>query len=194
MVLQSGQSSIRVDIIGGGRVADGFVVTPAVKAAIVEHIRNHYGTQVYAFGSGEVDIPMLVAADQALIVTGGSETRSKTMEQALLNAIRDGLRPRQILLPAGSRPILAEGLVPVVAMDAAFTTSVLARRSSASKLGRVHATDSMATKLLMTPMRDAGFTGPGLRETHRKAGWWIATQHVSEMIGCEEHEITYVLK
>lgn len=194
MVLQSGQSSTCVDIIGGGRVADGLVITPAVKAAIVERIRNHYGTQVYAFGNGEVDIPMLVAADQALIVTGASETRSKTMDQVLLNAIRDGLRPRQILLPAGSRPILAEGLAPVVAMDAAFATSILARRSSASKLGRVHATDSMATKLLMTPIRDAGITGPGLREAYRKAGCWIATQHVSEMIGCEEHEIPHVLK
>lgn len=194
MVLQSGQSSAHVDIIGGGRIADGLVVTSAVKAAIVERIRDHYGTQVYAFGNGEVDIPMLEEANQALIVTGGVETRSKTMDQALLNAIRDGLRPRQILLPAGSRPRLAEGLIPVVAMDAAFTTSILARRSSASKLGRVHATDSMAAKLLIMPMRDAGVNGPGLREAHRRAGWWIATQHVSEMIGCEETEILHVLK
>lgn len=194
IVLQSDQSSTRVDIIGGGRIADGLVVTPAVKVAIVKRMRDHYGTQVYAFGDSKVDVPMLVAADQALIVTGGIETRSKTMEQALLNAIRDGLRPRQILLPAGSRPILAEGLVPVVAMDAAFTTSILARRSSTSKPGRVHATDSTATKLLMTPMRDAGVTGPRLREAHRRAGWWIATQHVSEMIGCEETENRHVLK
>lgn len=194
ILLQSDQSSTRVDIIGGGRIADGFVVTPAVKSAIVKRIREHYGTQVYAFGDSEVDIPMLVAADHAFIVTGGIETRSKTMYQALLDAIRDGLRPRQILLPAGSRPRLTEGLVPVVAMDTAFTASILARRSSALKLGRVHATESMAAKLLMTPMRDADVTGSGLREAHRKAGWWIATQHVSEMIGCEEYEISHVLK
>lgn len=194
IILQSGQSSTRVDIIGGGRVADGLVVTPGVKATIVECLRKDYGSQVYAFGDSEVDIPMLVAADHALVVTGDVETRSKSMDQALLNAVRDGLRPRQILLPATSRPRLAEGLVPVVAIDAAFTATILARRSNASKFGRVHATGSMAAKLLMTPMRDAGVTGPVLREAHRKAGWWVATQHVSEMIGCEQFEIPHVQK
>lgn len=193
MVLQR-QSFHHVEIIGGGRISDGLVVTPKIKAAIVERLRKHFATQVYAFGDSEVDIPMLVAADHALVVTGDVETRSKSMDEALLHAFRDGLRPRQILLPAGSRPRLAEGLVPVVEMDAAFATSILARRSNASKLGRVHATDSMAAKLLMTPMRDASVAGPGLREAHRRAGWWIATQHVSEMIGCEEVEISHVQK
>lgn len=192
IVLQNGQVFARVDIIGGGRISNGLVVTPEVKAAIVERLRKHYETQVYAFGDSEVDIPMLAAADHALVVTGDVETRSKTMDQVLLNAVRGGLRPRQILLPAGSRPRLAEGLVPVVAIDDALITSIVARRSNASKLGRIHATDSMAAKLLMTPMRDAGVAGPGLREAHRRAGWWIATQHVSEMIGCEVTEISHV--
>lgn len=193
-VLQSTQSYTHVDVIGGVRVSDGFVVTPGVKAAIVERLRKHYGVQVYAFGDSEVDIPMLVAANHAFVVTGDVETRSKSMDQALLNAFSDGLRPRQILLPPGSRPRLADGLVPVVEMDAAFTIGILSRRSNASKLGRLHATDSMATKLLMTPMRDAGVAGPRLREAHRRAGWWIATQHVSEMIGCEEIDIPHVQK
>lgn len=86
MVLQNGQASTRVDIIGGGRISDGFVVTPEIKRSIVKRLRQHYGTQVYAFGDSEVDIPMLVAADHALIVTGDVETRSKSMDQALLNA------------------------------------------------------------------------------------------------------------
>ena len=191
-VLQSLHSFTHVEVIGGARISDGLVVTPGIKAAIVERLRKHYGVQVYAFGDSEVDIPMLVAADHAFVVTGDVETRSKNMDQALLNAVRDGFRPKQILLPAGSIPRLANGPVPVVEMDAAFATSVLARRSNASKLGRVHATDSMAAKLLMTPMRDAGIAGPGLREAHRRAGWWIATQHVSEMIGCEETKIAHV--
>lgn len=194
VVLQSVQSSAHVDIIGGGRISDGLVVTPGVKAAIVERLQKRYGVQVYAFGDSELDIPMLTVADHALVVTGDVETRSKSMDQALMNAIDDGLRPRQVLLPAGSRPRLAEGLVPVVEMDAAFATTILARRSNAAKLGRIHATDSMAAKLLMTPMRDASVAGPGLREAHRRAGWWIAMQHVSEMIGCEETEIIHVQK
>ncbi|KAH8758340.1 uracil phosphoribosyltransferase-domain-containing protein, partial [Diaporthe sp. PMI_573] len=194
VVLQSVQSSAHVDIIGGGRISDCFVVTPGVKAAIVERLRKHYGVQVYAFGDSEVDIPMLMAADHPFVVTGDVETRSKSMDQALMNAISGGLRPRQILLPTGSRPRLAEGLVPVVEMDAAFASNTLARRSNTSRLGRIHATDSAAAKLLMTPMRDAGVAGPGLREAHRRAGWWIATQHVSEMIGCEETAIVHVQK
>lgn len=192
VVLQRVQSSAHVEIIGGGRISDSFVVTRQVKAAIVERLRKHYGVQVYAFGDSEVDIPMLGAADHPYVVTGDVETRSKSMDQALLNAISGGLSPKQILLPIGSRPRLAEGVVPIVAMDAAFTTNILSRRSNTPKLGRVHATDSMAAKILMTPMRDAGVAGPSLREAHRNAGWWIATQHVSEMIGCEEIEIPHV--
>lgn len=190
--LQSLQSFTHVEVIGGARISDGLVVTPVVKAAIVERLRKHYGVQAYAFGDSEVDIPMLMAADHAFVVTGDVETRSKSMDQALQNAVRDGFRPRQILLPAGSIPRLANGSVPVVEMDVDFVSSILARRSNASKLGRIHATDCMAAKLLMTPMRDASVAGPGLREAHRRAGWWIATQHVSEMIGCEETKIPHV--
>ncbi|KAG8167024.1 hypothetical protein KVR01_002713 [Diaporthe batatas] len=192
VVLQRVQSSAHVDIIGGGRISDSFVVTPEVKAAVVERLRKHYGVQVYAFGDSEVDIPMLRAADRAYVVTGDVETRSKSMDQALLNAISSGLCPRQILLPPGSRPRLAEGVVPIVEMNAAFFHDILARRSNDPQLGRVHATGSAAAKILMTPMRDAGVAGPGLREAHRNAGWWIATQHVSEMIGCEEIKIPHV--
>lgn len=192
VVMQRVRSSAHVEIIGGGRISDDFVVTPGVKAAIVERLRKHYGVQVYTFGDSEVDIPMLMAADQPFVVTGDVETRSKSMDQALLNAISSGLSARQVLLPAGSRPRLAEGLVPIVEMGAAFTSNIVARRSNIPKLGRVHATDSTAAKVLMTPMRDAGVAGPGLREAHRRAGWWIATQHVSEMMGCEETEITHV--
>ncbi|KAI3395113.1 hypothetical protein diail_1728 [Diaporthe ilicicola] len=193
-VLRTGPASTHVDVIGGGRISDGLVVTPGVKAAIVHRLRSHYGMQVCAFGDSEVDIPMLKAADHAFVVTGDVDIRGNTMDQALSKAVRDGLRARQILLPAGSSPRLTENLVPVVEMDDALANSMLAKHVKRKHLGRIHATGSMATKLLMTPMRNANVAGPALREAHRRAGWWMATQHVSEMIGCEETEIPHVQK
>lgn len=39
--------------------------------------------------------------------------------------------------------------------------------------------------LLMTPMRDANLGDVTLRGAHQRAGWWVATHLVSEVIGLE---------
>lgn len=56
----------------------------------------------------------------------------------------------------------------------------------------IHGTDEPATKLLMLPMRDATFSGPSLRETHRRVGWYLATQHLGHAVGLEEFAIYHV--
>ncbi|KAL1876452.1 hypothetical protein Daus18300_002696 [Diaporthe australafricana] len=188
-VLQRCRPSANVAVIGGGRVSDGLVVTPGIKASIVRRLRWHYWMKVYAFGDSEVDIPMLRAADHAFVVTGDVETRSESMDQALERAVQDGLRARQILLPAGSSPRLAKDMVPVIEMDSALVTRILSDghvKSRLGPLGQIHVKESMASQLLTTPMRNAYVDGPALREAHRKAGWWLAIQHISEMIGCEK--------
>ncbi|KAK5214656.1 hypothetical protein LTR72_012193 [Exophiala xenobiotica] len=53
-------------------------------------------------------------------------------------------------------------------------------------------TKSNAAKILMTPMRDAGNSGPILREAHRRTGWYLASSVLSDVIGVEEFRIPHV--
>jgi hypothetical protein len=96
-----------VKVIGGGRISDGFVVTPAVKAKIVSRLRKVYHMYVWAFGDSPLDLPMLRKADQAIVVVIAEKDRSKTMDAALLRAIDyDGLSAQQALLPNNVSPRL----------------------------------------------------------------------------------------
>ncbi|ERF72193.1 hypothetical protein EPUS_02080 [Endocarpon pusillum Z07020] len=174
-VLEKEGLSKTVKVIGGGRIADGFVVTAAVKAALVTRLRDAHKMHVWAFGDSLLDLDMLGKAHQAIVVVGEEHTRSKTMDAALMNAIdNDGLVARQAVLPSS------------------FVDSVLCHRSQHARLQVLHATDRSAAKLLMTPMRDATFAGPALREAHRRVGWYLATEFLADVIGLEEYRISHV--
>ncbi|KAH6664455.1 uracil phosphoribosyltransferase-domain-containing protein [Halenospora varia] len=192
-VLEREGLSKKVKVIGGGRIADGFVVTAAVKAAIVARLRDIHHMYVLAFGDSVLDLPMLSKADQAIVVVGEEQTRSKTMDAALLNAIdNDGLQARQALLPSNASPRLDTTKLPLIQLtDPRFIDSIIRRRSR-QPLQVLHATDRNAAKLLMTPMRDATVAGPVLREAHRRVGWYLATEFLAEMIGVEECPIPHV--
>ncbi|KAF8243481.1 hypothetical protein K440DRAFT_55619 [Wilcoxina mikolae CBS 423.85] len=193
-VLEREGLSKTVKVIGGGRIADGFVVTAAVKAATVVRFRDIYHMYVWAFGDSVLDLPMLSKADQAVVVVGEEQTRSKTIDAALLNAIdNDGLRARQALLPSNASPRLDTTKLPLVQLtDPEFIDSIIRRRGSRHPLQVLHATNRNAAKLLMTPMRDATVAGPALREAHRRVGWYLATEFLAEMIGVEEYPIPHV--
>ena len=49
-----------------------------------------------------------------------------------------------------------------------------------------------ATKLLITPMRDATVAGPMLRKAHRRAGWYLANEILTNVIGFEKFLIPHV--
>ncbi len=67
-------------VVGGGRIADGFVITPETKAALVRHIRAAGYEHIWAFGDSPLDLPMLREADEAVVVVGEETTRSRSME------------------------------------------------------------------------------------------------------------------
>jgi uracil phosphoribosyltransferase len=56
----------------------------------------------------------------------------------------------------------------------------------------IHPTSQHAALLLSTLMRDANIAGSALREAHRQAGWYLATQYLSCMVGLEEHAVPHV--
>jgi uracil phosphoribosyltransferase/adenylate kinase/phosphoserine phosphatase len=193
-VLEREGLSKTVKVIGGGRIADGFVVTAAVKAALVTRLRDTHQMHVWAFGDSLLDLDMLSKAHQAIVVVGEEQTRSKSMDAALMNAIdNDGLRAHQAVLPSNASPRLDTIRLPLIHItEPEFVDSVLCRRSRYANLQVLHATDRNAAKLLMTPMRDATIAGPVLREAHRRVGWYLATEFLADLIGVEEYPTPHV--
>ena len=184
----------RIKTIGAGPIGnDAIVVNAEVKAALVAHVHTVHHCHVFAFGDSPLDLAMLSKADQAVVVVGEDQTRSKIMEAALLDAIDNGgLRARQVLLPSNVSPRLDTTRLPLVDItDPEFIGSVF-RRPRGPSPQVLHATFKSAAKLLMTPTRDATIAGPALRDAHRRVGWYLATEFLADLIGLEEYRIPHV--
>lgn len=190
-VLEREGLSKKVQVIGGGRISDGFVVTPAAKGLLVSRLRETHQLYVWAFGDSPLDLEMLCNADQAIVVVGEERLRSRSMDAALKNAIENhGLQARQAVLPSTAPPRLDTMRLPLIHLtEPQFVDSILARNHS---LHLVHATERNTAKLLMTPMRNAAIAGPALVEAHRRAGWYLATEFLGDLIGVEEYSIPHV--
>lgn len=192
MVAQAGLSNT-VKVIGGGRISDGYVVTADVKAALIDHLHAVYNVHVSAFGDSPLDLPMLMKADDAIVVVCPEDTRSKAMDVPLLNAINNGLRACQMPLPrfTDSKPRLDTLTLPVTHLTHTATAErFLARRVRGGRL--IHATDRASSRLLMTSTRDAAVAGPALRDAHFRIGQYLGTELVTEIVGLEEYPILHV--
>ena len=62
---------------------------------------------MWVFGDGLLDVVMMQEADQAIVVVGDGESRSRSMDGALEQALATAhMRVRQALLPGTVRPRL----------------------------------------------------------------------------------------
>ena len=189
---REGFSTIKV--IGGGRISDGFVVHTDLKAALVTHLREHHRLSVWAFGDSPLDIGMLEKANRAIVIVGGKEARSATMEETLRQAVSQGLVAHQVLLPDNVAPRLNTNQLPTIKLTGpTFVRDLLGDLVMPSNPQVLCATDKPAARLLATPMRDSAIFGPALRAAHRRAGAYLATEYLSEIIGLEKCPITHVL-
>ncbi|KAL8967205.1 MAG: hypothetical protein Q9183_003027, partial [Haloplaca sp. 2 TL-2023] len=194
-VLEREGLSNTVDIIAGGRLADGYVVTPNTKGALVAYLQDKHGIEVCAFGDGPVDIEMLSAADEAIVVVGDEETRSKAMDAALTVALDKGKlqNARQTLLPFTAPPRLDTTKLPVVKLsDPGFVKSLLGRAYLRGGPYWKEAVGTSVVQLLSTPMRDAAVAGPALRRAHHRVGQHLAGD-VARVVGLQSCRIEHVL-
>lgn len=193
-VLEREGLSEKVKVIGGGRIADGFVLSATVKGTLVARLRNTHHLRVSAFGDSPLDLDMLRMAHQAIIVVGEEQTRSKTMDEVLTQAIDyEGLPGSQALLPSNVSPRLDTKKLPIVKLtEPDFVHSLLGHRHTDDGLQIIRATDRNATKLLATRMRDAAVAGPDLREAHRRVGWYLASEFLIDVVGLEQCQIRHV--
>lgn len=182
-----------VKVIAGGRVSDGFVVTPAVKAAMVTHLKKSQKLYVWVFGDSPLDLTMLQEADEAVVVVGDKETRSKAMDEELPIFIRNhGLRAHQFLLPRNAPPRLDISTLPLIT-EGDIIEKILCRRKVPISNFATIATKKTSAKLLATPMRNSAVSGPTLREVHRRAGAYLATEFIASIIGLEEYDTPHVM-
>ncbi|KAI2637444.1 uracil phosphoribosyltransferase-domain-containing protein [Xylaria nigripes] len=198
-VLEAIGLSGTVKVIGGGRITDGPVISADVKAALVSRLQEVHHMYVWAFGDSPLDLPMLAKADQATVVVGEEDRRSKTMDDALLYEIQHkGLRANQLLLPSNASPRLDVVDLPLININDikflqfAFCGLLNIPNGTYPCTRVLHATEKKAAKLLMTPTRDAGVRGPDLQEAHRSIGRYLATELLPEFIGLEKYEIPHV--
>ena len=184
----------KVDVIGGGRIEDGFIVSAAVKGDLVAHLQKVHNIYVWAFGDSPLDLEMLCKANQAVIVVGEEDTRSATMDEALTEAIDShGLRAKQVLLPGSASPRLDTTKLPLIKLtESDFIKSLLRGQNPGGGLQVLQATEKNAAKLLATPMRDAAVAGPNLREAHRRVGHYLAIGDMADVIDIEPCPIQHV--
>lgn len=107
-ILQNFKLFDKIKVVGAGRGVDGLVMTPDVKYAIVAYLQKKRNMNVWAFGDSPLDLLMLRKADHAFVAVGHEETRSKSMEKELENAIKvegSHFRPRQTLLREAGNPL-----------------------------------------------------------------------------------------
>ncbi|KAI0390133.1 uracil phosphoribosyltransferase-domain-containing protein [Xylariaceae sp. FL0594] len=201
-VLKAAGLSDAVQVIGNGRIADGPIITPEVKGRIVSWLQAK-SMRVIAFGDSPLDMPMLAEADEAIVVVGDDSTRSRTMNDELVNVMAGSSRYggkfdnkpfSQVLLPDHVSPRLPERVLPIIQLqDRAVLYSMLRRRNGPNVDSQIiHATERGASRLLTTPTRDATMTGYELRKAHRVVGWYLATEFLPQLVGLEEVEIPHV--
>jgi uracil phosphoribosyltransferase/adenylate kinase/phosphoserine phosphatase len=189
-VLQRDVPNSNITVIGRNEFIDWYVATPETKANLVTRLRDDHGLYVCAIGDSHVDIDMLTRADWSFVVVGPETGRSASVEPELLKAFKEnGLRARQILFPPHSAPRLTDKELPKADFNA---ESFLKELEKPHGLHFVHATDSPAAKLLATDSRNVDIHGLDLQRAHRKIGWYLATQYVSEMVGVEAYDMTSV--
>ncbi|PYI36388.1 uracil phosphoribosyltransferase [Aspergillus indologenus CBS 114.80] len=183
-VLENSGLTRKFVVIGGGRHPDDCVVTPTVKAAIVDHLKETHCSYVWAFGDSPLDLDMLSRADEAIVVVGDLHTRSRSMETKLATVIeRHKLHAHQLLLPSGVPSRLDTERLPAITLE---------NLSRSINFEILHSSNTNAAKLLATPMRDASVYGPLLRGAHKRAGYYLSMTHVSTLLGLETTQIPHV--
>ncbi|KAK3392207.1 uracil phosphoribosyltransferase-domain-containing protein [Sordaria brevicollis] len=183
-----------IKVIGNGSATDMLVITPESKKDIVNRLRDSpHNLHVVAFGDSPLDLPMLLAADQGVVVVGEEMARSKSMEDELIKLPRP-LNLYQTLIPRTVTPRLDTTVLPVVNLldptDPFLLSLFPPNRSLPPNL--LHATDRPSAQLMTTPTRDATISGPTLREAHQRIGWYLATEFITTLVGLEEFSIPHV--
>nr|POE56513.1 hypothetical protein CFP56_33485 [Quercus suber] len=163
-VLKKAEVSDQVQVIGGGTLNTGYIVTPSVKGAVVESLH------------------------EAVVVVGEADARSKTMDEKLPRMLASRqVKVHQLLLPITVQPRLDFERPPVISM-----LEIEEQIKMPLMPGLLHATKKGATQILMAQTRNAQNCGPLLQDAHRQVGRYLAMEYLPTAIGLESYLIPHV--
>lgn len=187
-VLRREGLSKKVEVIGGGRIGDGLVISAAVKYALVARLREYHHIYVWAFADSPLDLRMLHNADRAILVVSEEQTRSMAMDKAVADAIAyHGLHAHQTVLPSTALPRLdSNKLLLRMLNEPEFVNSLLGGHNPRGGLRYLSATDKNAAELLVTLMRNPAITSAELTEAYRRAGRYLAIELLANVLGTEK--------
>lgn len=197
-VLKKAGLAEKVTLLGGERTdcklaGKNYVITPELKANIVDRLKVHHGLYVWAIGDSPLDLPMFKRADRAVVVVGKESVRSKTMDEKLRDAIvTEGLIARQYFVDDTVTRRLDFDILPPIELGSKKTIAELTGKHTTFKV--VIASEEGATKLLSTPARNSAYRGPKLQTAHKEIGCHLVRSHLSEILGLEEYPIKHVLQ
>ncbi|KAB8290825.1 hypothetical protein EYC80_008462 [Monilinia laxa] len=185
-----------IKVIAAGRLEDYLVVTALVKVAVMDRLYKHCNTHVWAFGDSPLDLKMLSRADEAIVVVGEEQSRRKAMDTLLMSGTEHKtFRARQAVLPRTAPPRLDTTRMSLVQLASQnFIESILRSRDPNfyTELRILQATDRVAAKLLMAPMRNANISGHILREAHHRVGYYLAIELLGNVLGIEQYLVPHV--
>ena len=118
---------------------------------------------------------------------------AKGWKGELARAIKEGrFTAYQAVLAQRTSPRLSTNSLPLVDLNGCKFWDGVVLGYSDLVPSITHFTDTRASKILATPMRDAANGGPVLRQAHWQTGQYLALQTLPDLLGVEEHMIQHV--
>ncbi|KAJ5114523.1 hypothetical protein NUU61_000282 [Penicillium alfredii] len=176
MILERERLTDTVEVIGGGRLVDGFVVTPVVKMVVVNRLRSFHCARVWGFGDSPLDLDMLQMAN-------GERGYRRDWQQGHPQP-EHGYDARDALDNQGFRPFGHDRhRLPLVDITAPNFVATILGQEKQDPVRVIHATKRAAVKLLSTPMRNKSLPDPTLHKTYQDAEWYLGIELLADLIG-----------
>ncbi|KAM3420270.1 hypothetical protein BST61_g3557 [Cercospora zeina] len=171
-VLQSASlAACNPAIIGGGKLDNGYFVTPDVKGIFESTLKC-------------CDKRIRVSLLLVFRTRGADQWRTEDVLRSEKDLLRGDFR--QVLLPDRvpmlKVPGLPVGTLAQLNLSAPKHWSLVLRNAGSKK----------TAKMLMSATRDATVSGRALQEAHRNIGWYLATEYLPDLIGLESFRLSHV--
>ncbi|KAM0325097.1 hypothetical protein ACHAQA_007636 [Verticillium albo-atrum] len=193
-VLELNGLSKTFTVIGGGRFTDpeALFMGPKTRGFVVRRLVQVHRLRVWAFGGSPLDMPMLIFANQSIVVVEKHNIRSVAMDEELSLMSPFRFRARQALPLDCQEPQQNKVTLEIInILSQEFYNEIAGTLGFYSvhcdKLEVWDAEDENEGKLLLASMEDASFAvPPEQQDVRQRIGWNLAKSYVTKALGLED--------